>query len=62
MNKYLASRNLGFVTGPLLLIMGLISLDGQRVPKTFAYLFVVMGIIRIGITIYSYIQSKKKDN
>jgi hypothetical protein len=61
MNKFSLSRNLGFFTGPLLIIMGLIGINGNKLPKGLGYVFVALGCFRLGLTIYAAYMSKKNN-
>jgi hypothetical protein len=61
MNKFAISRNLGFITGPLLLLLGIFSyMKGTLRPLSM--IMIILGIIRIGLTIYSYVLSRKENN
>ena len=62
MNKYSLSRNMGFITGPLLLAMGLLSYNRHSVPVALSMTMVALGVIRIGLTLYSLFLSKKDNN
>lgn len=61
MDKYSASRNLGFFTGPLILGLGIFSYMRGGVPQALSITMIIIGCIRIGLTIYSYILSKKEN-
>lgn len=58
MDKFSISRNMGFITGPLMLILGIATYMNHRFP-TISIVMIVMGTVRIGLTIYSYLMNKK---
>lgn len=58
MNKFTLSRNLGFITGPLMLILGIASYSRGVYPP-ISILMIIMGLIRIGLTIYSVVMSNR---
>jgi uncharacterized membrane-anchored protein len=49
---------MGFITGPLMLILGIATYMNHRFP-TISIVMIVMGTVRIGLTIYSYLMNKK---
>ena len=59
MNKNNISRNLGYFTGPLMIVLGVIALNGERMPKSFAMVFIGLGIVRLGLTIYVSMKNNK---
>lgn len=62
MNKFNLSRNLGYFTGPLMIVLGIFAYNGNKMPKGFALLFVALGIIRLGITIYVSMKNNKNSD
>lgn len=61
MDKYKASRNMGFLTGPLILGLGIFSYITKGVPAGLSIMMMVIGAVRIGLTIYTTILSKKQN-
>ena len=59
MDKISASRNLGFITGPLMLGLGIFAYQKGEFP-VLAIVMIILGTIRIGLTLYSYFLSKKQ--
>lgn len=59
--KFNYSRNLGFLTGPLLIIMGIVGFVKNFNPFLSGML-IVLGIIRLGLTFYSLWLSKKEQS
>ena len=57
--KFNLSRNIGVVTGPLIVGLGIFSLYKGTAPQMLSITMIILGVIRIGLTIYSFIQSKK---
>jgi disulfide bond formation protein DsbB len=49
---------MGFITGPLMLILGIATYMNHRFPP-LSIVMIVMGTVRIGLTIYSYLMNKK---
>jgi len=60
MDKFSLSRNLGFFTGPLMVILGIMAYTSNKFPA-LAITIIILGIIRIGLTIYSYVLSKRNN-
>ena len=58
MDKFSISRNMGFITGPLMLILGITTYMNHRFPP-LSIVMIVMGAVRIGLTVYSYLMNKK---
>jgi uncharacterized membrane-anchored protein len=58
MDKFSISRNMGFITGPLMLILGIATYMNHRFPP-LSIVMIVMGAVRIGLTVYSYLMNKK---
>jgi uncharacterized membrane protein len=59
-NKFAISRNLGFITGPLLIAIGIFGYN-RHVNDPLSIVMIILGIFRLGITIYS-LQMSKKNN
>ncbi len=57
--KFNLSRNLGVVTGPLIVGLGIFSLYRGTAPQGLSILMIVLGTIRIGLTVYSFVRSNK---
>jgi hypothetical protein len=49
---------MGFITGPLMLILGIATYMNHRFPP-LSIVMIVMGAVRIGLTVYSYLMNKK---
>jgi hypothetical protein len=62
MDKFKLSRNIGFITGPLMLLLGIMNLNSNQAPVWLSYMLIVLGIIRIVATTISYMKSKKENN
>jgi uncharacterized membrane protein len=62
MDKFKLSRNIGFITGPLMLILGIMNINSDKAPVWIAYMLIILGIIRIVATTISYLKSKKEKN
>jgi|694.fasta_scaffold24513_3 hypothetical protein len=62
MNKYSLSKNLGFFTGPVLIIMGAFALKNPEMPPFLAYSFIGFGIIRLLLTLYVHFKSNKNES
>jgi len=60
MDKFSLSRNLGFITGPLLLVIGILSYMKNTYPA-LSMIMIIMGLIRIGLTVYSYVLHKRSN-
>ena len=60
MDKFRLSRNMGFITGPLMLILGIFSYISHKFPA-LAIMMITLGIVRIGLTVYSYMMSKREN-
>ena len=60
MDKISVSRNLGFITGPLMLALGIFAYRKNEFP-ILAITMIILGSIRIGLTLYSYFLSKKQN-
>ncbi len=60
MDKFSVSRNMGFITGPLMLILGIMTYMNHRFPP-LSIVMIFLGIVRIGLTIYSYMMNKKEN-
>ncbi len=60
MDKFSLSRNMGFITGPLMLILGIFSYMSNKFPA-LAITMIILGIVRIGLTVYSYRMSKREN-
>lgn len=61
MDKFSVSRNMGFLTGPLILGLGIFSYMRGGVPQALSVTMIILGIVRIGLTVYTYILSKKEN-
>ncbi len=59
--KFAISRNIGIVTGPLMVIAGLVGYFTMSVNKSIALLVVTMGVVRIALTAYTIWLSKKEN-
>jgi len=60
MDKISVSRNLGFITGPLMLALGIFAYQKNEFP-ILAITMIILGSVRIGLTLYSYFLSKKQN-
>jgi hypothetical protein len=60
MDKFSLSRNMGFITGPLMLILGICSYMGNKFPL-LAMMMIFLGVVRIGLTVYSYMMNKREN-
>ncbi|GBL34708.1 hypothetical protein EMGBS15_03030 [Filimonas sp.] len=60
MDKFSLSRNMGFITGPLMLILGIFSYMGNKFPL-LAMMMIFLGVVRIGLTVYSYMMNKREN-
>jgi hypothetical protein len=59
-SKFTLSRNIGVVTGPLIVGLGIFSLYKGTAPQALSYTMIILGIIRIILTIYSFLQNKRQ--
>ena len=61
MDKYKASRNMGFITGPLMIALGLFSYMKANAIPALSITMVVLGCIRLGLTIYTMNKPGRQD-
>jgi hypothetical protein len=53
------SRNLGFITGPGMIMLGISGLMRNR--NTYLSIFILfLGVVRTGLTLYSYFKKKNE--
>ena len=60
MDKFRLSRNMGFITGPLLLLLGIMGYMKKNLPA-LSIMMMILGVIRIGLTIYTVMMQKKEN-
>lgn len=55
------STKLGLLTGPVMILLGLLALRFSQKSPTLAYVIILFGFFRLGMSLYMFFQQKKNE-
>jgi hypothetical protein len=55
-------QKIGFITGPGMILVGLLALSYSKKSPFMAYFIIAFGVIRLCMTIFLYFKQKKQPN
>lgn len=53
------STKMGLITGPVMIILGILALRFSGKDHNLAYVIITFGVIRLGLSLFMYLKRKK---